>query len=132
MPFAKYLGLLDGGIDDDPSTDSVTGPFRLGWVMDYPSMQNYLENLHGTNAGSNYTTYSNPEFDDLIAQGKAASSLDEAVSFYQQADDLLAADVPIIPLWFGVTQQVISERVTNVNISKFTFVDVAAVQVVEA
>jgi ABC-type oligopeptide transport system substrate-binding subunit len=100
--------------------------------MDYPSMQNYLENLHGTNAGSNYTTYSNPEFDDLIAQGKAASSLDEAVSFYQQADDLLAADVPIIPLWFGVTQQVISERVTNVNISKFTFVDVAAVQVVEA
>ena len=59
-------------------------------------------------------------------------TLDEAVSFYQQADDLLAADVPIIPLWFGVTQQVISERVTNVNISKFTFVDVAAVQVVEA
>jgi ABC-type transport system substrate-binding protein len=132
MPFAKYLGLLDGGIDDDPATDSVTGPFRLGWVMDYPSMQNYLENLHGTKAGSNYTTYSNPEFDDLIAQGKSASSLDEAVSFYQQADDLVAADVPIIPLWFGLTQSVTSERVTNVNIDKFTFVDVAAVQVVEA
>jgi oligopeptide transport system substrate-binding protein len=132
MPFAKYLGLLDGGIDDDPATDSVTGPFRLGWVMDYPSMQNYLENLHGTNAGSNYTGYSNPEFDDLIAQGKQAETLDEAVSFYQQADDLLAQDVPIIPLWFAVTQQVISERITNVNIDKFSFVDVAAVQVVEA
>ena len=132
MPFAKYLGLLDGGIDDDPATDGVTGPFRLGWVMDYPSMQNYLENLHGTNAGSNYTTYSNPKFDDLIAQGKATSSLDKTIAFYQQADDLLAADVPIIPLWFGVTQQVISERVTNVNISKFTFVDVAEVQVIEA
>jgi oligopeptide transport system substrate-binding protein len=131
MPFAKYLGLLDGGLDDDPSTDSVTAPFRLGWVMDYPSMQNYLENLNGTGAGSNYSTYSNPEFDDLIAQGKAATSLDEAVSFYQQADDILAQDLPIIPLWFGVTHQVISERVTNVNISKFTFVDVAAVQVVE-
>jgi ABC-type transport system substrate-binding protein len=132
MPFAKYLGLLDGGIDGDPATDSVTGPFRLGWVMDYPSMQNYLENLHGTEAQSNYTTYSNPEFDDLIAQGKRASTLDEAVSFYQQADDLLAADVPIIPLWFGLTQAVTSERVTNVNIDKFTFVDVGAVQVVEA
>jgi oligopeptide transport system substrate-binding protein len=132
MPFAKYLGLLDGGIDDDPATDSVTGPFRLGWVMDYPSMQNYLENLHGTGAGSNYTGYSNPEFDDLIAQGKQAETLDEAVSLYQQADDLLAQDVPIIPLWFGVSQQVISERISNVNIDKFSFVDVAAVQVTEA
>jgi oligopeptide transport system substrate-binding protein len=130
MPFAKYLGLLDEGIDDDPGTEGVTGPFRLGWIMDYPSMQNYLENLHGTKAGSNYTTYSNPEFDDLIAQGKAAGTLDEAVSFYQQADDLIAADVPIIPLWYGQVQSVISERVTNVNYDKFTFVDVAAVQVI--
>jgi ABC-type transport system substrate-binding protein len=129
--FADYLGRLDQGIDDDPQTDGVTGPFRLGWVMDYPSMQNYLENLHGTGAGSNYTTYSNAEFDDLMAQGKAASSLDEAVSLYQQADDLLVRDMPIIPLWFGVSQQVTSERVTNVIIDKFSFVDVAAVQVVE-
>lgn len=129
--FADYLGRLDQGIDDDPQTDGVTGPFRLGWVMDYPSMQNYLENLHGTGAGSNYTTYSNAEFDDLMAEGKAASSLDEAVSLYQQADDLLIRDMPIIPLWFGVEQKVISERVTNVIIDKFSFVDVAAVQVVE-
>ena len=132
MPFAKYLGLLDGGIDDDPATDSVTGPFRLAWVMDYPSMQNYIENLNGTGAGSNYTGYSNPEVDDLIAQGKQASTLEEAVSFYQQADDLIIQDLPIIPLWFGVTHYVTSERITNVNVDKFSFVDVAAVQVVEA
>jgi oligopeptide transport system substrate-binding protein len=129
--FADYLGRLDQGIDDDPQSDGVTGPFRLGWVMDYPSMQNYLENLHGTGAGSNYTTYSNPDVDDLLAQGKAATSLDEAVSLYQQADDLIIQDMPIIPLWFGVSQAVTSERVTNVNIDKFSFVDVAAVQVVE-
>jgi oligopeptide transport system substrate-binding protein len=130
MPFARYLGLLDEGIDDDPGTEGVTGPFRLGWVMDYPSMQNYLENLHGTGAGSNYTTYSNPEVDDLLAQGKAAGSLDEAIGFYQQADDLIIQDLPIIPLWFGVEQFVTSERVTNVIVDKFSFVDVAAVQVV--
>jgi oligopeptide transport system substrate-binding protein len=131
MPFARYLGLLDEGIDDDPGTEGVTGPFRLGWVMDYPSMQNYLENLHGTGAGSNYTTYSNPQVDQLLADGKAASSLEEAVSAYQAADDLIIQDMPIIPLWFGVNQAVTSERVTNVNIDKFSFVDVAAVQVVE-
>ncbi|HEX6329674.1 MAG TPA: ABC transporter substrate-binding protein [Actinomycetota bacterium] len=130
MPFARYLGRLDQGIDDDPDTPGVTGPFRLGWVMDYPSMQNYLENLHGTNAGSNYTTYSNSQVDDLLAEGKAATTLEEAVSLYQQADDLILQDLPIIPLWFGLNQSVTSERVTNVMIDKFSFVDVAAVQVV--
>jgi oligopeptide transport system substrate-binding protein len=130
MPFARYLGRLDQGLDDDPSTPGVTGPFRLGWVMDYPSMQNYLENLHGTGAGSNYTTYSNPEVDDLIAQGKRAASLDEAVSLYQQADDLILQDMPIIPMWFGLNQSAYNDTVTNVVVDKFTFVDVAAVQVV--
>jgi ABC-type oligopeptide transport system substrate-binding subunit len=128
--FAEYLGRLDQGIDDDPATEGVTGPFRLGWVMDYPSMQNYLENLHGTGAGSNYTTHSNTEFDDLIAQGKRATSLDEAIALYQQADDLLLEAMPIAPLWFGLNQSVTSEAVANVNIDKFSFVDVAAVQVV--
>jgi oligopeptide transport system substrate-binding protein len=130
MPFARYLGLLDEEIDDDPGTEGVDGPWRLGWVMDYPSMQNYLENLHGTGAGSNYSTYSNPEVDDLLAQGKSAGSGEEAISFYQQADDLIIEDLPIIPLWYGQVQQVTSERVSNVVFDKFTFVDVAGVQVV--
>lgn len=130
MPFARYLGLLDEEIDDDPSTEGVDGPWRLGWVMDYPSMQNYLENLHGTGAGSNYSTYSNPEVDQLLADGKSASSGEEAVSFYQQADDLIIQDLPIIPLWYGQVQQVTSERVSNVVFDKFTFVDPASVEVV--
>jgi ABC-type oligopeptide transport system substrate-binding subunit len=128
--FADYLGRLDQGIDGDPS-DGVTGPFRLGWVMDYPSMQNYLDNLHSTGAGSNYTTYSNPTFDDLMTQGKAASSLEEAIALYQQADDLVLEDMPIIPTWFGLNQSVTSDRVANVNIDKFSFVDVAGVQVTD-
>jgi len=128
-PFADYLGRLDQGIDDDPGTEGVTGPFRLGWVMDYPSMQNYIENLHGTGAGSNYTTYSNEEFDDLLAQGKSAGSLEEAISFYQQADDLILEDMPIIPMWFGLNQSVTTERVDNVIIDKFSFVDAALVEV---
>ncbi len=129
--FADYLGRLDLGLDPKTQADGVTGPFRLGWVMDYPSMQNYLENLHGTGAGSNYTTHSNTEFDDLMAQGKSAASLDEAVSLYQQADDIILEEMPIAPLWFGLGQYVTSERIANVNVDKFTFVDVAAVQVVE-
>jgi ABC-type oligopeptide transport system substrate-binding subunit len=48
---------------------------------------------------------------------------------YQQADDLVIQDMPIIPLWFGLNQSVTSERVSNVIIDKFSFIDVAKVQV---
>ena len=130
MPFAKYLGLLDQGFFGN-FDEAVTGPFRLGWGMDYPSMQNYLENLHGTEAGSNYTTYSNPEVDDLIQQGKQADSLEGAIASYQEADDIILEDMPIIPLWFGLGTTVYSERVSNILVDKFAFVDIAAVQVVD-
>jgi ABC-type oligopeptide transport system substrate-binding subunit len=129
MPFARYLGLLDEGIDDDPA-GGVTGPFRLGWVMDYPSMQNYMENLHGTGAASNYDGYSNPQFDELMAQGKAAPTPEDAITFYQQADDILLEDFPHIPLWFGLEVTVWGERVTNIFVDKFSFVDVPAVEVI--
>ena len=66
-----------------------------------------------------------------MAQGKAATSLEEAISFYQQADDLVLEDMPIIPTWFGLNQSVTSDRVSNIFIDKFSFVDVANVQVTD-
>ncbi|MEV1334060.1 ABC transporter substrate-binding protein, partial [Micromonospora costi] len=42
------------------------GLFRMGWVMDYPSMEDYLGPLYSTNGSSNYYGYSNPEFDKLV------------------------------------------------------------------
>ena len=70
LDFAQYLPKGD--------KKGFTGPFRLGWVMDYPSPQNYLEPLYSTQAlaptGSNQTFYSNPAFDSLIAEGNSAAT----------------------------------------------------------
>src|SRR3954468_4174555 len=87
----KNLGVdykLQGNLDFSeylPKGDQkgYTGPFRLGWSMDSPSPQNYLEPLYSTRAqppaGSNSAFYSSPEFDKLVADGNAASSNDEAI-----------------------------------------------------
>ena len=41
-----------------------TGPWFLdGWVMDYPSMENYLRPLYATDGSAAYTGYSNPQFE---------------------------------------------------------------------
>ncbi len=90
----------------------MTGPFRMGWSMDYPSPQNFLEPLYSAAAqppaGSNVAFYANPAFDALVARGNAAPSNDEALAFYNQAEDVLLEDMPVIPLFFDVTQSVYS------------------------
>ena len=125
LDFSEYLPLQD--------QKGMTGPFRLGWSMDYPSPQNYLEPLYSTAAlppaGSNATFYSNPEFDALIQQGNSAGSNEEAIEFYNQAEDLLLEDMPIIPMFFDLEQAAHSQNVSDVVIDVFGDIDVAAVTV---
>jgi oligopeptide transport system substrate-binding protein len=126
LEFAQYLPLGD--------QKGFTGPFRLGWGMDYPSPQNYLEPLYSTAAlppsGSNATFYSNPEFDQLVAQGNSADSNEEAIELYQQAEDLLLEDMPIMPMFFRTVQAVHSENVDNVVVNAFGTIDLPLVTVV--
>ena len=123
LDFAQYLPRLDA--------QEITGPYRLGWVMDYPSPQNYLENLLYTDASSNYTGWSNEEFDSLIDQGNAAGSIEEGLEFYAQAEDILAEEVPLMPMFFDRLSAAHSERVTNVQFNVQEDLDYLTVEVVE-
>ena len=105
--WAQYLELLDA--------QEFTGPFRLGWSLDYPSPENYLRPLVGTNGDSNYTGYSNPEFDELMVQGDQAATIEESFEFYHQAGDIALEDMPIIPMWSGSTAIAHSDQVGDVR-----------------
>ncbi|HEX6249456.1 MAG TPA: hypothetical protein VFZ64_16420, partial [Nocardioidaceae bacterium] len=105
--WAQYLELLDAG--------KFTGPFRLGWSLDYPSPENYLRPIVGTGGDSNYTGYSNPEVDDLIKQGDEAGSVEEGIELYQQAGDVALEEMPIIPMWSGGTAIAYSDQVGDVR-----------------
>jgi oligopeptide transport system substrate-binding protein len=127
LQFAEYLPLQDA--------QGMTGPFRSGWIMDYPVAENFLGPLYSTSAlppaGSNVTFYSNPEFDRLLAEANAADTDEAAIQGYQAAEDVLLADFPAAPLFYRVNQAAHSERVDNVIVDPFGRIDTAAVQVVE-
>jgi ABC-type transport system substrate-binding protein len=103
LEFAEYLELADN--------EGFNGPFRLGWGPDYPVMETYLQPLYGTGASSNSSGYSNPEFDALIKEGDQADTLEDAIPSYQAAEDLLGEDLPVIPMWWGLTLAVWGENV---------------------
>ena len=125
LDFSEYLPTAE--------EKGFTGPFRLGWSMDYPSMENYLGPLHTKGAfppaGSNSAFYDNPAFDAKVQEGNEAAENADAITAYQEAEDLLLEDMPIMPMFFGKTQTVYSPKVSNVKVDAFVRVDLASVTV---
>ncbi|KAB1946860.1 ABC transporter substrate-binding protein [Micromonospora sp. ALFpr18c] len=130
------LGVDAVGVAEPKFADLLTkvkakqpvGAFRLGWVMDYPSMEDYLGPLYSTNGSSNYYGYSNPEFDKLVKEGSAAKTQAEAIAKYQQAEDILAKDMPTIPLRFGQNVFGHSTKVKNVEMDLFQRVNLIKIE----
>lgn len=123
LDFAEYLPLAqENGFD---------GPYRLGWVPDYPSPETYLNPLHATDASSNYTGYSSEEFDAAMDEGDQAEDPEGAIPSYEEAQAVLAEDMPHIPMFFAETTGVYSERVEGVEISFFDDINVAEITVAD-
>ncbi len=94
---------------------TIQGAFRTGWQADYPSLFNFLGPLYYTGAGSNDGDYSNPEFDKLLNEGAAATDVDAGNALFQQAQEILFADLPAIPLWYANVTGGYSEAVSGVT-----------------
>lgn len=120
---AKFADLLNKVERKQP-----VGMFRMGWVFDYPAMENYLGPLYSTNGSSNYYGYSNPQFDKLVNDGDHAASSEAATKLYQQAEDLLARDMPVIPLRYSPNNFGFSTRVKNVKVDAFQRVDTLEIE----
>jgi len=59
----------------------------------------------------------------------AVASSDEAIGFYNDAEDVLLEDMPIIPMFFQVEQSVFSDHVSDVKVDIFGRVEAAEVTV---
>ena len=121
LEFAQYLDLHEA--------EEITGPYRLGWVLSYPSPQYAMEPLYTTGVASNYAQYSNEEFDDLIRQANGELDFETANGLYQEAEDILLEDMPVIPLWYETRHTVHTDNVSGVEVDPRTFVRVEAISV---
>jgi oligopeptide transport system substrate-binding protein len=121
VDFSTFLTRLRNG--------EIDGMWRLGWIMDYPSIENYLAPIYGQGAGTNPFRYQSKAFNNLLARAAGARSVDEANTLYQAAEDQLAHDFPSIPMWFRTTTVGWSDRVTDVAITAFGMPDYSEITV---
>ncbi|WP_393078619.1 ABC transporter substrate-binding protein [Streptomyces sp. LN704] len=98
----------------------MSGPFRAGWQMDYPLIQNFLQPLYYTNASSNDGKWSNKDFDKLVDRANAETDRAKAVSLFQQSEGVVRDNMAAIPLWYQNGSAGYSDRVSNVALNQFS------------
>ncbi|KIF68143.1 peptide ABC transporter substrate-binding protein [Streptomyces sp. AcH 505] len=98
----------------------MTGPFRAGWQMDYPLIQDFLQPLYFTNASSNDGKFSDPKFDKLVNQANAETDTTKAVKLFQQAEEVVRDQMAAIPLWYQNGSAGYSDRLSNVALNPFS------------
>jgi peptide/nickel transport system substrate-binding protein/oligopeptide transport system substrate-binding protein len=109
VPVSDYLSML--------SDHGEKGPYRQNWEADYPSAQNYLEPQF--QSARNRMTWKSKQFDDLITKGNAADTEQEAIRYYNQAEDVALREAPMIPLWIWQGFGGRSTRVDDVTITPY-------------
>jgi ABC-type transport system substrate-binding protein len=90
--------------------------FRGSWIADYPDAENYLSVFYSKNpAPPNYTRYKNPRFDALFEKALAEENDSLRYLLYQEADQVVMDDSPIIPLWYDKVVHLVQPGITGFN-----------------
>ena len=90
--------------------------FEVGdaaWVADYNDPQNFLYLLDSATGQMNYGQYANPQFDALLAMANNERDLTVRGNMLQSAEQLMLDDMPIIPLWYQVSKNLVDPELTG-------------------
>jgi peptide/nickel transport system substrate-binding protein/oligopeptide transport system substrate-binding protein len=89
--------------------------YRLGWLADYPSMDDFLYPLFqsGVSGANTFTYYSNSTVDKLLATARGTVDTTQRLQIYAQAEKQILADAPIIPLYFYRDYRIMDTRVAG-------------------
>ena len=87
--------------------------FTLGvtsWVADFNDAVNFLDLLR-TGSNQNYGDYSNPKFDALLNAAQQERDVKKRGELLNQAEQLALDDYAIVPVYFGVTENLVKPYV---------------------
>ena len=107
MEWASYLDSLGSG-------NYQVG--RLGWIADYPTMDNFIYPNFYSTADNNYEKYNNPDVDEAIDAARQIVDDDDRKAAYREINQTIADDLPIIPIMFYSHNHIGSE-----NLSEFFY-----------
>lgn len=106
---------------------------RLDWTADAPIMDAVLFPLFfsGNIDATNYARYQDEQVDQELAQARAEADEDARLTLYQDIDDTVGHDCPVIPLMYPAQSFAAAERVEELTIDPQGRIDLASASLVE-
>lgn len=83
---------------------------RRGWIGDYNDPYTFLE-MFRTNGGNNDTGWGRKRYDQLLDQSEQAKTKQKRYEILSEAERILMKGVPIVPMYFYVTQELVKPHV---------------------
>lgn len=92
--FPRYLRLLQDGRQT---------AYRLGWIAEYPEADVFLSGLFGSGSPDNHSGFASQRVDALLAKARRTESEAVRAQTYVQAEKLILAEMPVVPIGSFVT-----------------------------
>ncbi len=89
--------------------------FIGGWQLDYPDIENPIVGLFNTDGGNNHYNCSDPDLDAKIVEGSQADNAEDHVRAFQEAEDLIIANVCTAPVYQEGIPYVVSAKIGGVK-----------------
>lgn len=117
----KFVPVQEFGvIREQANNQKLKQIYRSGWGSDYPHVENFLNPLYRTGGSSNDNKFSDKKVDAQLEKADAEVDDKKAAEEYHKAEELVAKDMPAIPLWSNPYIAGWSERLENIKVSKIT------------
>ena len=91
--------------------------YSLYWGADYPDPEALLWMLFGSDSPDNYTAYTNPELEQMLAAAREEPELDQRIAHYRSAQRILLEDAAVIPLYVDVGYSIRREGVAGLTVT---------------
>lgn len=119
--FGEYLTAMQ---------DGTLPIYGTGWIADYPDPENFLDLLFRTGSNQNHSLYSNPKVDDLLNQAAVEKNEDARWKLYQQAEQIILDDAPVIPIYHDVDHLLVKPYVKGLTLTPMGILDLSTIELV--
>lgn len=108
VEWAQWLDQMDAG-------DFMVG--RLGWIADYPIIDNFLYPLFQSKSLDNHSFFANPEVDKALLTARSTGDTAARIAAYQALEKQIGEAAPVIPIVKYRHKQVGSDRIRDYHYS---------------
>jgi oligopeptide transport system substrate-binding protein len=93
----------------------------IGEDFSYDDAEHFLDIFRSDAGALNLQSYANPRFDELLRQGSTSLDLGERRRLLEQAEAVVLADYPVIPLEMSVTNRIVNPKLQGMDLRLFNW-----------